>query len=101
MPKDTSKQNTEALHAEAEAELEELREAALVLGRNLKDFGRARMRAAGADLGAQTQTMMARGREAEKVVEASMRDHPAAWVAGTLGVVGTGIMLGLLMRRHQ
>ncbi|MGR3365076.1 MAG: hypothetical protein ACU0CY_12965 [Maritimibacter harenae] len=96
-----TKAASQALHADAEAELEELREAALLLGRNLKDFGKARLRAAGADLGETSETMLARGREMEKAVEHSMRAHPANWVAGTLGVVGVGVLIGMLLRNRQ
>lgn len=100
MAQETTKSASE-LHADAEAELDELREAARLLVRELRDFGKARLREAGADFGETGESLLARGREMEKTVEHSIRTHPVNWIAGTLGVVGIGVLIGLVLRHSR
>mgnify|MGYP000140701456 FL=1 len=114
MPEDIAKTkgNARQRHEASDAELEELREAALLLGRKLKDFGRARLGAAGADVQETSEELLREGRQVirqlehrvgtvEKRVETSIRDHPGGWLAGVLGVIGFGLVLGMILRRHE
>jgi hypothetical protein len=97
------------LHAQADIELEQLRAAALLLARELKEFGKARIGAASADLEEASLDLLHNGKDvagdmqrrliqAEHRIETSMRAHPGNWFAGTLGAVGLGLVLSAVLR---
>lgn len=93
-------------------DLRELRSAVQDLGALLSKLGRKRLEEVGDEIEEQTEAMTRQGRQAihllehrvgalEKRVERSLRDHPGAWAGGILGVIGSGLVLGMLARRHD
>lgn len=114
MPEDIMKttDRTEAISDALSEELEELRGAVQEIGKQLKKFGKKRIREVGEGLEEQSQDLVRQGRHAlqaiehrvgalEKNVEQNVRDHPGAWAGGLLGVVGFGLVLGMLARRKD
>ena len=94
------------------ADLHEFRAAVQDLGKLLKKVGKKRMGEVGEEFEQQSEELIRQGRQAiqvlehrveqlEKSVERSVRDHPGAWAGGILGVIGFGLILGLLARRHS
>ena len=109
MPEDFIKGSGAADAAAAmEAELHELRKAALELGRNLRSFGKTHI----GEVGEMSDEITREGRvvardledrlgRVERSVERSVRDHPAAWIGGLLGVIGFGIAVGIILRQRD
>lgn len=93
-------------------ELRELRQAVLDLGKALKAFGNSRMADIGEDISDEARELADESRrvlkdaetrlaQMEKRAERSMRENPGAWATGLLGVIGFGLVLGLILRRHD
>lgn len=93
-------------------EVRQLRRAALDLGKALKAFGKARLEDVGEEISDDAVAAAREGRrvvreieerfgQLEKRAEKSLREHPGAWAAGLLGVIGFGLVLGLILRRHE
>ena len=114
MPEDIvkSREGHEARSEEMTADVQELRRAVLDLGRMLKKFGKKRVDELGEDLELRSDELVHEGSRAlrdlehrlgqmEKNVERSVRDHPGAWAGGLLGVIGFGLILGMILRRHH
>ncbi|WP_353476432.1 hypothetical protein PVT71_26300 (plasmid) [Salipiger sp. H15] len=112
MPDDVRTRDPDTRQGDEAVELRELREAAHLLGARLRDFGEARVGDAGMKLGMTSDQMLTEGRRVlreieirlsrlEKRVERSVRDHPAGYLGGLLGVIGFGLVLGLLLHRRE
>ncbi len=113
MPEDIVKGSGAAEAAAAmEAELHELRKAALELGRNLRSFGKTHVGLVGSEVGEVSDEIIREGRavardledrlgRVERTVERSVRDHPGAWIGGLLGVIGFGIAVGMILRQRD
>lgn len=98
--------------SDAMDEVQELRRAALDLGKALKAFGKSRLADVGEEVSDEVAAVAREGRrvvheveerfgQLEKRAEKSLREHPGAWVTGMLGVIGFGLVLGLILRRHE
>lgn len=112
MPKDMIRNRSDSAHGKADSEMQELRAAALILGRRLKDFGKSRVHAATVDLEEASGDLLTGGRElaqdvqrrlvrAERKVEDSLRAHPANWLAGIVGLLGAGLAISLILRNRE
>lgn len=95
----------------SEEDLHALRDAARELSKTLRAFGQARLAEIGEEIAEDTGMLAGQGRRAlhdiearlahlEKRVERAVREHPGAWATGVLGVIGFGLVLGLVLRRH-
>ena len=93
-------------------DLRELRKAVLDLGKALRVFGKSRLAALGEDVSEEAEVVTREGRRLlhdveqrvvrlEKHAEKSVREHPAAWATGLLGVIGFGLVLGLILRHRD
>ena len=93
-------------------DLVELRKAAIDLGKALRAFGKSRLAELGEDISDEAHVVAHEGRrllsdveqrvlQLEKRAEKSVREHPAAWATGLLGVIGFGLVLGLILRHRE
>lgn len=93
-------------------DIRELRQAVLDLGRALKTFGKSRLAALGEDVSEEAEVVTHEDRrllhdverrvvQLERTAEKSVREHPAAWATGLLGVIGFGLVLGLILRHRD
>lgn len=93
-------------------DLRALRHAVVELGKALRAFGRSRMAEIGEEISEEAQAAAHEGTrmfhaveqrlvQLERQAEKSVREHPAAWASGLLGAIGFGILLGLILRRHD
>jgi len=98
--------------SEGGEDLRELRQAVLDLGKALRTFGKSRLAELGEDVSEEAQVVAHEGRRLlndveqrvvrlEKRAEKSVREHPAAWATGLLGVIGFGLVLGLILRHRD
>lgn len=101
-----------AEYPEGSEELRELRQSVRDLGKALRVFGQSRLAGIGEEVSDEAQMAAQEGRRVlqqveqrmarlEKRAEKSVREHPGAWATGLLGVIGFGIVLGLMLRRHD
>lgn len=99
-------------HSETSDDIRELRQAVLDLGKALRAFGKSRLGDIGEDVSEEARDLADESRRVlkdaekrlaklEKRAERSMREHPGAWATGLLGVIGFGLVLGLILRRHD
>ncbi|WP_157937626.1 hypothetical protein [Oceaniglobus roseus] len=108
-----AKDNAEGMEgSDVSEDLRAMRQAVLDLGKALRTFGRTRLAELGEEVNEDAHRVADEGRRAmqdaerriallEKQAERSVRDHPAAWATGLLGVIGFGLVLGLALRRHD
>ena len=111
-PKSEVHQAAETLSADLERQVAEIRADLAALTKTLGRYGKSRAD----DLSGQASDMtkeavdeamkVLRGLKqrlgaAEMDVERSLRDHPANWLGGVMGVLGLGILLGLLLRHRD
>lgn len=93
-------------------ELVELRRAALQLARKLGSYGAARMDDLSEELETGSADLMRNGRrlvhdlrervaKVEARVEHTVREHPGQALAGLLGIIGFGLILGLILRSRD
>ena len=93
-------------------DLHQLRQAAIDLGKALRAFGKSRLAELGEDVSEEAHVLAHQGRSLlndverrvvrlEKRAEKSVREHPAAWATGLLGVIGFGLVLGLILRHRD
>lgn len=93
-------------------DLRELRQMVFELGNTLRGFGKSCIGDVGGDISEEAQLVVQEGRRVlhevekriahlEKRAEKSVREHPAAWATGVLGVIGLGLVLGLILRPHE
>lgn len=114
MPEDAMKplDDAAASRRDLAGTLEDLRDVALNLGHLLKDLGKDRLAATRDGLGDAPDEVLRKSRQVlhvvedqlgkiEKAAEHSIKEHPRAWAGGLLGVVGFGLVLGLILRRHD
>ena len=113
MPDDAIKpEHARAGRLSGDPELAELRRAALQLARRLGSYGVGRADEIGAELEAGSEDLIRDGRsllhelrervaKVEARVEHAVRDHPGQALAGLLGIVGFGLILGLILRRKE
>ena len=114
MPEDAMKplDDAPASRRDVAATLEDLRDVALNLGHLLKDLGKDRLTATRDGMGDTSDEVLRKSRQVldlvenrlgkiEKAAEHSIKEHPRAWAGGLLGVVGFGLVLGLILRRHD
>ncbi|WP_171060879.1 hypothetical protein [Poseidonocella sp. HB161398] len=112
MPEDSRDMADDSNRSASAAEIRELRDALRLAGRKLRALGEAQARHAEEELGETFLEIEAEGRriltdferrtrDAERRIEQNMRQHPAGWIGGLLGVVGFGLVLGMILRSRE
>lgn len=110
MAKDSG--DTKPDQSDGGGDIRELRQAVLDLGKALGAFGRSRLTELSDDVSDEAHVLAQEGRHLlrdveqrvvrlEKKAEKSVREHPAGWATGLLGVIGFGLVLGLILRHRD